>query len=90
MKHKVRSLITKDIALISLPVLVRDRLLLSFVISEHTLPPPKVVRRLVSSYMKRFQCYSAQKSFMVVVVVGGDYIAIIATSSRSRSLRDLR
>ena len=34
---KVRSLITKDVALIWLPVLVGDHLLLSFVISEHTL-----------------------------------------------------
>ena len=45
---------------------------------------------LISSYMKRFQCYSAQKSFLVG---GGGCggIAIIATSSRSRSLiRDLR
>ena len=66
--------------------------------SQLLLPPPKPppnssypllkgLRWLISSYMKRFQCYSAQKSFMVVV--GGD-IAIIATSSRSRSLRDLR
>ena len=37
--------------------------------------------------MKRFQCYSAKKS----LVGGGGGIAIIATSSRSRSLiRDLR
>ena len=52
---------------------------------------PKGLRWLISSYMKRFQCYSAQKSFLGgwVVVVGD--IAIIATSSRSRSLiRDLR
>ena len=26
--------------------------------------PPKSLRWLISSYMKRFQCYSAQKSFM--------------------------
>ena len=45
---------------------------------------PKGLRWLISSYKMKFQCYSAQKSFMVVV--GG--IAIIAT--RSRSLRDLR
>jgi len=39
--------------------------------------------------MKRFQCYSAQKS--LVVGGGGGDIAIIASSSRSRSLiRDLR
>ena len=44
------------------------------------------LNKTLSSYMKRFQCYSTQKSFLVVV---GD-IAIIATSSRSRSLRDLR
>ena len=38
--------------------------------------------------MKRFQCHSAQKSFLGG---GGGDIAIIATSSRSRSLiRDLR
>ena len=37
---------------------------------------PKDLRWLISSYMKRFQCYSAQKSFM-----GGWW---------SRSLRDLR
>ena len=34
---KVHSLITKDVALIWLPVLVRDRLLLSFLISARTL-----------------------------------------------------
>ena len=33
---------------------------------------PKGLRWLMSSYMKRFQCDSAKKSFMVVVVVGGD------------------
>ena len=67
--------------------------------SQLLLPPPKPppnssylllkgLRWLISSYMKRFQCYSAQKS-----LVGGWVfdIAIIATSSRSRSLiRDLR
>ena len=47
-------------------------------------PPPnssyllqKGLRWLISSYMKRFQCYSVQKSFMVVVVGGG--IAIICS-----------
>ena len=67
--------------------------------SQLLLPPPKPppnssylllkgLRWLISSYMKRFQCYSAQKSFMVG---GGWRHAIIATSSRSRSLiRDLR
>ena len=42
--------------------------------------------------MKRFQCYSAQKSFMVGGggSGGGGGIAIIASSSRSRSLRDLK
>ena len=66
--------------------------------SQLLLPPPKPppntsyllpegLRWLIISYMKRFQCYSAQKSFMM----GGGDIAIIATSSRSRSLiRDLR
>ena len=68
--------------------------------SQLLLPPPKPppnssylllkgLRWLISSYMKRFQCYSAQKSFMVGGGGGGD-IAIIATSSRSRSPRDLR
>ena len=47
---------------------------------------PKGLRRLISSYMNIFQCYSAQKIFMM----GGWRHAIIATSSRSRSLRDLR
>ena len=46
---------------------------------------PKALRWLISSYMKRFQCYSAQKSFMGGGGGGGD-IAIIASSSRSRSL----
>ena len=49
---------------------------------------PKGLRWLNSSYMKRFQCYSAQKS--LVVGGGGGDIAIIASSSRSRSLRDLK
>ena len=49
---------------------------------------PKDVRWLMSSYMKRFQCYSAQKRFLGGWVVVD--IAIIASSSRSRSLRDLR
>ena len=47
-------------------------------------PPPnssylllKGLRWLISSYMKRFQCYSVQKSFMVVVVGGG--IAILSS-----------
>ena len=48
---------------------------------------PKGLRWLMSSYMKRFQCNSNQKS---LVGGGGGDIAIIATSSRSRSLRDLR
>ena len=57
-------------------------------------PPPnssdllqKGLKWLISSYMKRFQCYSAQKSLLCGC---GGGIAIIATSSRSRSLRDLR
>ena len=49
----------------------------------------KALRWLNNSYIKRFQCYSAQRSFLFGGGGGGG-IAIIATSSRSRSLRDLR
>ena len=70
-----------------------DLLLPATCSSSNLLPPnssyllPKGLRWLKSSYMKRFICNSAQKSFMGG---GGGDIAIIATSSRSRSLRDLR
>ena len=43
---KVRSLITKDVALICLPVLVGDCLLLFLVISEHTLLIYKILKKL--------------------------------------------
>ena len=75
-KNKVRSLFTKDVALICLPVLVGDRLLLSFVISERTLTTSNFKIKFFFNFKVRSVLKYAHSEVpdCITVVVNTEYI----------------